>query len=83
MSYLPKVLSETPDLQNGKFGIKYVYADGSVGFKPHDSKYLFVTAQDGSKTTYEEQNDSSFNKTTVKKANGEIEFYFNVKIFLN
>ena len=71
MTKLPEILSETPDLQNGNAVTRYQYADGSVGFKEDGSEYLFVTAPDGTKTTYKSERC-----TKVEKPNREIEFYF-------
>ena len=48
----PKILSKEADNQNGLSGVKYSYADGSVGFKAHASKNLIVTSPDNTVTTY-------------------------------
>ncbi len=67
-----KYLSKTPDVQNGYSGTRFEYADGSVGFKPDNSKWLYVTSPDNTKTTYDH---STWIKAKVEKPNGDIEFY--------
>ncbi|MBE6450934.1 MAG: hypothetical protein E7016_03095 [Alphaproteobacteria bacterium] len=49
---MPKILSQELSVRDGKSGLEFKYADGSIGFKAHDSEELIVISKDKTVTTY-------------------------------
>ncbi len=75
---LPEVTFQSRVEKDGSYYDKFVYTDGSIGYK--DFIWLTITSPDNTVTVYEySPDDKSYNKLRVNKPDGTIENYFNDK----
>ena len=72
---IPRILSQDPSARGGKSGVKYKYADGSIGFREYASGKLIVTSKKNIITTYW----SNGAIMQVEKPDGSVEHYFDNK----